>query len=384
MSLALLLILIKSQGQTSFCLIYSSTAYPKNPQSGGSYSYGVRINLDQKFTQSLTFVGYIYDEGSPNQNNPFEITINAGSTVEQTPDNFYQTTSSGSVIVKVTTVSPSVVNSEGISYNTQCTESLIQRLNTLGQIHNDCQDYVLTYITDQNLDIEDTTNLKNVISSKTFEYLSSKGIVYSHDNTDISFGGRNTDTLKWDQSLHSSQGNTILNELKSLMLGYNEEDDQGFFAALDDLQEDAINLVDTLEAYRVGFSVTVAKYSFDYWKQNGQTWIDLFVTQDSLRNLIPAPTARVETHDYLSIITEISRGPNVSYALGPNFSFYKKCPVKLVRIGVADVSGGIRGAWGGGIVAGPGGVMAGAILGAAVGSSAAVLDQALSCLFNWW
>jgi hypothetical protein len=61
-------------------------------QQSGQYNYyGVKVTINQPLERDITVNGYVYDDGSPNNNHPFSLTIPQGFLEAETVWNFYQT-----------------------------------------------------------------------------------------------------------------------------------------------------------------------------------------------------------------------------------------------------------------------------------------------------
>lgn len=88
------------------CEGVSAEAFPMNPQTGLYNYFGVRVTLEQVYSQDVTVTGYIYTAGSPNQNNPYTLTITAGNLSEETGAGFYATSPADNAAVDISTVNP--------------------------------------------------------------------------------------------------------------------------------------------------------------------------------------------------------------------------------------------------------------------------------------
>lgn len=89
------------------CNGVNAEAFPMSPQSGSHNYFGVRVTLNEAYGQDVTVNGYIYDEGAPNTNNPYSLTIPAGHLSAETDASFYQTDPSiGGASVDISSVSP--------------------------------------------------------------------------------------------------------------------------------------------------------------------------------------------------------------------------------------------------------------------------------------
>lgn len=89
---------------------------PQNPQTGEHNYFGVRVTLSYTYYQTVTVNGYIYDDGNPNQNNPFNLTIPAGELSAETGTDFYETSPAENAAVEISSVSPCPFNFN-ISYD---------------------------------------------------------------------------------------------------------------------------------------------------------------------------------------------------------------------------------------------------------------------------
>ena len=98
----------------------------------------------------------------------------------------------------------------------------------------------------------------------------------------------------------------------------------------------------------VGLPITIAMYSFPYWKANAANWSTKF--------------------DYAY--------PTGTPAAGKQ--------INAGAVGAADVRSGIVAAVDGLLVGGPGGAVAFGICGAAAGSSMNLMNQIIKQYISWW
>lgn len=126
------------------------------------------------------------------------------------------------------------------------------------------------------------------------------------------------------------------------------------------MQNGALNLSNPNEVYTVGIPVTVAMYSFSYWKANGQTWADTFADQDSIRNLLIAYSPMVNKSPIGISLNADNELPNFSEELIFNQQnitqplYFKRFKLGGGQLIAADIGGGISGAIDG-VLLGPGG-----------------------------
>jgi len=108
------------------CSTVSVEAFPLEPQSGNHNYFGVRITLTRTYDQDVTVNGYIHDEGDPNTNLPFELTVTTGNLTAETYATFYETSPAASAVVDVSSVSPCPVTEDSnfvITRNEDITDS---------------------------------------------------------------------------------------------------------------------------------------------------------------------------------------------------------------------------------------------------------------------
>ena len=106
--LPLLLIasILLSQSVFAQCETVFAEAFPRNPQTGPHNYFGVRVSIAAIYGQDITVYGYVYDEGSPDTNHPYQLTITAGNTSEETGDGYYQTGPANTATASVASADP--------------------------------------------------------------------------------------------------------------------------------------------------------------------------------------------------------------------------------------------------------------------------------------
>ncbi len=105
--------------QSFACATINAEAFPADPQSGPHNYFGVRVTIDQTYEQNITVQGYIYDEGDPNTNTPFSLTVTTGNLTDETAVSFYQTSPTTTAVVTISSISPDLVTKNGTPYDTQ-------------------------------------------------------------------------------------------------------------------------------------------------------------------------------------------------------------------------------------------------------------------------
>jgi hypothetical protein len=233
----------------------------------------------------------------------------------------------------------------------------VQALDYAGQTHNDYQDYVLKELAARKINFTDTNTLKKVVFEKSIQFFAAKGIKFDPATATLGLAKPVDFNFNVSPKAYSPAAYNILMALQGLLKGYDETNDAAFFSQLARLKADALNLPSETEVFVVGLPVTVAIYSFTYWKANGQNWMDLFTASD-------LPTGK---------------GPSANddvFAFG-------KCKVSMGSLGAADAVGALSGATGGSL-GGPAGAVAGGVLVAATSSLGNLGNQIIKCYVSWW
>jgi hypothetical protein len=231
-----------------------------------------------------------------------------------------------------------------------------EALDFVGQTHNDCQDYVLGYLSTIRGALNDTNELIRIISAQKDDFFRNKGIDPSRYPTTLDFRPGIQD-IAFLEDNYSSSGVRILTQLRTAIQTYDGINNAQLSNVLSSLKHDALNLSDEKEVFTVGVPVAIAEYSFNYWKDKAQSWADILVAQNGAAE---------------------QNGKTVKTQRGSG------CRIGLGQLGVADVLGGIRGATGGGIGGGPLGALAGGLIVGSMSSTGNIAGQLLGCLFSWW
>jgi hypothetical protein len=105
---------VKGQGCSSILV----EAVGANPQMGAYNYFGIRVTLLNPHYDNITVTGFIHrdmdEEG--NQDHPFTLTVTAGTTVTETPINFYQTDPASGASVTIASISHCPANEIYASY----------------------------------------------------------------------------------------------------------------------------------------------------------------------------------------------------------------------------------------------------------------------------
>ncbi len=375
----------------SFCAGITVETFPLNPQSGAHNYFGIRIKLDMVYDQDVTISGYLYYLDHYNTDHPFSLTITAGNVSVETSATYFEMSPAIDDVETTISVSPSTLTAGGVSFGTSCSNSTpYDRLTAIGTLHNSWMNSMLSYLVDNNVDLRDTSSLKTLIASQLNSFLTSNGLPTGSYPITILGSDTGTVNLTFNSGNYSTAGAAILSSLQSLVGSYDPNDDTGFLSSLESLQSDALALSDPNEVYTVGLPVTVAIYSYSFFKTSASGYADALNYQDSIRQLtayVPfnfAPPKTTAAEFNLS-------GPNFSEELifetashvkpGDGAMTYFKKPFQLngaMVVGMDEV-GALAGAYGG-TAGGPAGMVAGAIL----GSSAMSLRSMVMQAFKWW
>jgi hypothetical protein len=106
LSFSVIAVIFLSNSVFAQCETVFAEAFPRNPQTGPYNYFGVRVSIAGIFGQDITVYGYIYDEGSPDTNHPYELTITTGNTSAETGDYYYQTGPANTASASVSSASP--------------------------------------------------------------------------------------------------------------------------------------------------------------------------------------------------------------------------------------------------------------------------------------
>lgn len=204
-------------------------------------------------------------------------------------------------------------------------------MDSAGAYHNEYQEYMLNLIVKSTISLSDTVNLKTFILTNSKSFFQSKGIATTGLN--INFAPSGDTVVTFQASNYSSAGSSLVSQLQSLLNKYTPNNDPTFFTTLNSLKSQALSLSGN-EQLTVGIPICVAISSYSYWNSNLNRWDSLLAIHQN------------------NIITKATTGG-----------------IGLGSLGAADVSGAITGAISG-VELGPGGALAGGVLGSATYSLA--------------
>lgn len=188
-----------------------------------------------------------------------------------------------------------------------------------------------------------TDTLQSFLENNTITFAASKGITPQNTaipNFDLS------DSLWPNINSFSPTAQIILSDLESLVDNYTESNHASFVSQCNSLKSEALNLSNENETVCVGFTVSVAINSFNYWKDNLAAW-------QTYLTYVPDDTLMV--------------------------SRQAACNVNLRHVGGADVVGALRGG-AAGIEGGPALMIASGLVVSGASSTFNILGQAATCL----
>lgn len=241
-------------------------------------------------------------------------------------------------------------------------KSFSEALDYAGKVHNDYQEYFFNELSIAKPDFKDTMLVKLIISTKSMEFFTNRGLNY--DEKLYSLGLAQPVTLDMNVGAGlSTAANLLATEFITVLRGYSDATEVSFFNALSSLKASALQLEKEEEVFQIGVPISIAISSYQYWKINGQKWMDMFANDIADDNT-----------------TASGKGPSKNDRLT---EYRKKCNVNLWHIGGADAVGAYTGAQAGAVL-GPGGALAGGVLTSSVASLGNLTNQVINCFVSWW
>jgi hypothetical protein len=228
-----------------------------------------------------------------------------------------------------------------------------EALDFAGQLHDEYQEEVLGKLLAEDVDLRDFERIEEIMEANTTDFFTTRGIDISGQHYQFCFGSCRK-TLGIVAGRQSAEATAILSELEHLIRSYDGLDDESFFASLEQLRAEALQLPEEQDVFIAGMPVTIAIHSFRYWQANGERWLDAFTGEVA----DPAGARRIRTEQ-------------------------RKCNVNLRSAGMSDAGGAYAGGTVG-TLGGPVGMFAGGLVGAGAASAANLLFQGFSCAFGWF
>lgn len=391
--------LFNSVSSQSLCANILVEAFPMNPQTGNYNYFGVRVTLDQVYSQDIAVSGYIFNDGEgQNQSNPYTITVSAGNLTNETAANFFQTNPTATAVINRTTTLPSVVSAGGTYYITSCNQSIEDQLNIIGQLHNDYQDSLFSHIVNNNSDVSDTLSLRTLIQTKQDQFSNSRGFTVSS----VEFTWyKNVSDIGYSLYDYSTIGTTILSSLNSLIYNLNSSNESSFTSSVSNLLSSALQLPSIDEKYKIGIPLVVAINSYNYWTAKQQYWGDaifeqienrtsyenvpLLIDQVIESQVTNSRCSNIAINEYVPLINEKNNSLKTkdAFLLQTNLNNFAKYVPNKVKIIMADVQGAVSGAFAGAAL-GPGGSLAVGLMNSAAGSACQILNQIMDQKYSWW
>jgi hypothetical protein len=373
----LLAILTFRSNLNAQCTGVTVEAFPLDPQSGPNNYFGVRVTLAQIYTQNVTVNGYIYDEGNPHTNNPFEVTVISGYLTGETSATFYQTCATCNVVLDVISVSPCPADEIYAYWQTQ--------LDSIGIIHNMAMEYAFRQLQQENPEnptLQEILELSATYIS-TF-YANRYGGMFNFSQNDLY-----SELIEMDFPPPSHTSLSISNKLKetidsilSVLSDEEMESYQDFRNLVNNIVDEVYDDLSEIEKTYLKAFKNVIIESFGYWIENLDIWEELLNENSAASN----------SKDY-DLISEKLSGPQKSEIhdfknkiKSSHLKTYKKhrCTGTVVQADVQAVVGGAVAGCIGGIIFG---VVVGCVVGAIFYSSALgsaiSLAAAIACLAGY-
>lgn len=250
-----------------------------------------------------------------------------------------------------------------------------EALDQAGSIHNTFQTTIFEVFrgSTPNFSTPDTNEIKEIVSATALNFFGELGFNYEADNYPTGLAT----SVNFDFQIpenYSEAAQNILVQFKELLNSYSEGGHDAFIASASELKESALLLDDVTEVFAVGVPLSIAINSFNFWKENAQNLFD---------SVVPEELTYIESvddinHDSFDVVQTSATVKNKVY-----YSVIGRVRVNLWQLGGADVTGAIVGAQGG-LVAGPGGSFAGAVLGGATASTYNAVNQIINHYVSWW
>jgi len=248
-------------------------AFPLNPQTGTHNYFGVRVTLVHSYNQDITVNGYIYDEGDPNTNHPFEVIVSSGNLTAETAATFYETDPTASAAINIALVT-NCINELGLDAFWQ------SELDSIGIKHNEALAYAF-----ERLQQEDLSNLsENEIAELTATFVSEfytirYGSLYGFTQNDLKSEILNIGIAPEDHhSLDiSAEVKQVIDSILFVLENLGEtETPEDFESQVNNIVDNALGVLSIEEkVFLTGYKNLITK-SFEFWDQNIEEWSELF------------------------------------------------------------------------------------------------------------
>jgi len=310
-----------TNAQTS-CTGVTVEAFPKSPQSGNYYYYGVRVTLSYTYYQNVTVNGSITEQGGQNVATIFELTVTAGNLTAQTSETFYAASWGGNVVIDVESISP-------------CPSNFHIPYDSIGIIHN----ITLTTCKNEQSPIDCGVNYIQSLFPGVFD----QGTV--DDIIDQATYAAVHDSTNYVPESFSSEGQGYSSQLLSLIgdLEYSYQIGQ----AIDDISELESDILESslsdFEKKALLYASSTARHSFAFWLGELDTTGSIAmnkISYDSFPSLGSASYYNTFDNELSLVNKPISFHYNDHGSSGSYIGWFRK----LLRIVLGDVVGALVGA----------------------------------------
>jgi len=333
----------------------SVEAFPMDPQTGTHNYFGVRVTLSQSYGQDVTIKGYIYDEGSPDTNHPYTLTVTAGYTTAETAANFYETGPANTA-----TANMNFCFSASYDY--------------AGQYHNDALDYALANL---QLPISSGSDIIDIVQdyfTSISSGFSASSFLSYHTQLASDFENASNICTVFSQLGLSSQFCTYYNSINSTL--DNASSPSSFNSSLLSL-EATINAsgISDVEKQILLATSAVYRYSASYWSSTEKTnaW------NEKLNPTVAYNSYEEDMSSFDGTITKPMPAPGLVYQ---NYFFSWKSLAKAD--GKGAIEGGVAGAIVGGSVSFGTLSVPGWVVGAVGWGAGCSVSNVIGQLTGWW
>ena len=147
-------------------------------------------------------------------------------------------------------------------------------LDAAAKLHNDYQEYVLRFLLKNKANFSDTALLNKIIYETTNAFFIQRGFTPDQRLFVLNLGKTYQPSFGMLPQQYSVEAYALLIELQNAVSGYSELNKVSFLNSLQCIRNKALNLNDDKEVFIVGIPTSIVIQSFQYWKTQGQYWID--------------------------------------------------------------------------------------------------------------
>ena len=314
----------------------SVEVFALDPQGGVHNYFGVRVTLNQTYSQDVTATGYIYDEGGgSNTNHPFSVTVTTGNLSNETSSTFYETDATAAATIDISTLTTLTYYTNPYDY--------------IGAQHNAVLDFAYANMVIPASDEDDIFDIVQAyyttleIDTVSAFFNATKGTIHEFQNT------TNICSTFLTKGM-SSDFNTYYNSIDALLDGATTPDE--FYLSMRTLEDEiSASALSSTEKALLLSSSAVYRYSVSYWSASGR--IEDWITKSGLSAFQKAPKNPFKVQEsgpYSTSDVTISNNPYF-------FSWHSVATADghgAIQGGVAGIGGGIGGVIAGGVLWGAG------------------------------